>query len=67
METTGPAERYLTPAELAARWKVDLRTADKLCDHFGIQWGWLGPRIRRVSVIVVERVEREKGLLHHST
>ena len=57
VSTTG--ERFLSPGELCDRWNIDERTLNK----FDLPWVWFTPRIRRLSVTVVARIEDEKGLV----
>ena len=47
-------EVFFTPAELCARWKIDLKTLDKL----DLPWCQLRPRIRRVRAQVVFSFEQ---------
>ena len=67
MSTTHEQPAFYSPADLCARWQIDRRTLDKICQEFGIEWGWLTPRVRRVSADLVVRIERAKGLAHGST
>lgn len=58
MNSTGePVIYYLTPSEVCQRWRIDARTLDKI----DLPWVWITPRLRRVSVSIVRRVEQDKG------
>lgn len=48
---------YMTPTEVCERWRIDARTLAKV----DLPWVWLTPRVRRVSVLVVRRIEQDKG------
>ena len=63
MSTTQERPAFYTPADLCTRWQIDRRTLDKICEEFGIEWGWLTPRVRRVSAELVVKIERAKGLV----
>jgi hypothetical protein len=54
---------YLTPAEVCQRWRIDARTLAKV----DLPWVYITPRLRRISVSVVRRIETEKGYRRGST
>ena len=54
--TTDPA-LFLTPSEVCERWRIDIRTLDKL----DLGWFWVSPRVRRIrreDVISYEKAQR---------
>jgi len=49
---------FLTPGDLCARWRIDLKTLNK----FSLPWIVLAPRLRRIELAVIEEFEVRQRL-----
>jgi alkylated DNA nucleotide flippase Atl1 len=57
--TPQPQPIMLTPSEVCERWRIDLRTLDKL----DLPWVRVSDRVRRIALTVVLEVEQRERLL----
>lgn len=51
-------DHFLTPREVCARWRINIKTLDKLA----LPWFYVSPQVRRIEVAVVVRFEQEQRL-----